>query len=81
MNHLIHKIEAYARHYQLEQGEFTNDADGRFSAVYDALAAYTEAVSRSSVVAYREGLLGVPFNPGYQPWEAEAWESGVADRK
>ena len=80
MNHLIHKIEAYARHYQLEQAGHTNQADAQFSAVYDALAAHTEAVSRSSVVAYREGLLGVPFNHAYTQWEIEAWNSGRKDR-
>lgn len=79
MNHLIDLIESYARHFQLEQQGHLNRADDYFSRLHSSLAAHSEAVSRSSVVAYREGLAGVPYNPGYQPWEAEAWETGVAD--
>lgn len=81
MNYLINLIESYARHTQLEAHGHLNDADGHFSRVHQALVTHSEAVSRSSVVAYREGLNGVAFNPSYQPWEAEAWQSGRNDRK
>ena len=79
MNHLTNHAESYARHFLLESHGYRNKADKHFSRLVSALDAHTEAVSRSSVVAYREGLKGIGYNPAYQPWEAEAWQSGRND--
>lgn len=80
MKHITDLIESYARHFHMEQQGHLNRADDYFSRLHSSLVTHSEAVSRSSVVAYREGLAGVPYNPAYQPWEAEAWESGRKDR-
>ena len=79
MTHLIDLIESYARHYLLEQHGYRSDADERFSRLHSAIATHSQAVSRSSVVAYREGRQGSPASPAYHEWELEAWRSGVAD--
>lgn len=79
MNHIIAKAESYARHFHMEQQGHRNQADQHYTSLCEALVATAEAVSRSSVVAYREGRQGMPTHPDYQPWELEAWRSGVAD--
>lgn len=79
MKHLIDLIESYARHFHMEQQGHLNRADDYFSRLHAALADHSQAVSRASVVAYREGLAGVPASPNYTAWEWEAWESGIAD--
>lgn len=76
MNHLIDKAEAYARHFLLEQNGYKNQADGKFSELRQALIDHSQAVSRASLVAYREGRSGSPASPNYAPWEWEAWECG-----
>jgi len=38
------------------------------------------AIVRSSIVAYNEGLAGLPYNPAYTTHEAMAWEIGQAER-
>lgn len=81
MRHLVEKIQSYASHYHMEQQGYRNRADAIFSTLHADIAAHSQAVGRASVVAYREGLAGVQASPAYTPWEQEAWESGVADRK
>lgn len=81
MNHILDKAEAYARHFLLEQNGYLNQADERFSELRWSLIDYGQAVSRASLVAYREGRSGAPASPNYQSWEWEAWECGRAERQ
>lgn len=79
MNHLIDKIESYARHFQMEAQGHRNSADEKYSDLHKSLSDHSQAVGRASVVAYREGLSGAAASPNFMPWEREAWEIGAAE--